>query len=375
MKTWAGWLTGFVLVVLLQPAIPAWGAPPLSSLLPFRRVEADPVQSYELRDEHGPWLILAASFVGERAEEQAHELVLELRRRYHWPAYIHRQEYDFTQSVKGLTLDEYGQPARMRYANGGRYEAIAVLVGDFESVDDPTLEKTLKEVKYARPECLDLTKRSWTAQKFSALREWYRRVNLDESKHNKGPMGSAFVTRNPLLPESYFAPNGVDEFVERLNEGVKYSLLDNPGKWTVRVATFRGNDTINQREIAELARNKKVTNKLEIAAEKAHRLTEALRRQGVEAYEFHDRHESIVTIGSFASEGTPLPDGTVQINPAVLQVMQAYGAKRDPIPGQSVFGLKPRQLDGIAFDIQPMPIEVPRRSVANDYARRASLFR
>ena len=38
---------------------------------------------------------------------------------------------------------------------------------------------------------------------------------------------------------------------------------------------------------------------LEEAAENAHILTESLRQQGYEAYEFHDRDQSIVTVGSF----------------------------------------------------------------------------
>jgi hypothetical protein len=188
-------------------------------------------------------------------------------------------------------------------------------------------------------------------------------------------MGSAFVTRNPLLPESYFAPEGVDEFVAGLNRGVEHSLLDNPARFTVRVATFKGNDTINQAEIAELEKSNRVTNKLEIAADKAHRLTTALRKQGVEAFEFHDRHESIVTIGGFATEGTLLANGALDINPGILQIMKTYGASQDPIPGQPVLGLRPRTLNGIAFDVQPMPMAVPKRSIATQYARGPSLLR
>ena len=118
-----------------------------------------------------------------------------------------------------------------------------------------------------------------------------------------------------------------------------------------------------------------VSNKLEIAAEKANRLTLALRKQGVEAYEFHDRHESLVTIGSFESEGTPLSDGNVDINQEILKIMRTYGAAQRQLPGQPVLGLQPRMLENIAFDIQPMPMKVPRRSIGADYARPRGLFR
>ena len=73
------------------------------------------------------------------------------------------------------------------------------------------------------------------------------------------------------------------------------------------------------------------------------RLTVALRTRGVEAYEFHDRHESIVTVGSFDSVGQPRVDGKTEINPAVHQVMAMYGATRQPIPGQGSLGLQPRE--------------------------------
>lgn len=365
------WLTCTFLLI----GTPAMAISPFSQLIPFKRVEADPEGNYELRDEHGPWLILAASFAGEGADRQARELVLEMRQRYRLPAYMHSQEYDFTETVQGLSVDRYNQPQRMRYANPGRYEAIGVLVGDFASVDDPNLEKTLDKIKYARPDCLDLKKRTNSTQRFVGLREMYRRINGDEEKHNKGPMGSAFVTRNPLLPASYFAPQGVDEFVVGLNRGVKYSLLDNRGNFTVRVATFRGNETINQKQVQELLRSGEVSDKLEIAADRAHRLTMALRDRKIEAYEFHDRHESIVTIGSFASDGTELPDGTKEINPAVYRIMETYGAAREPLPGRPMVGLQPRAMEGIPFDIQPMPMPVPRASVGSAYARGLSKLR
>ena len=59
--------------------------------------------------------------------------------------------------------------------------------------------------------------------------------------------------------------------------------------------TLSANETIAPRSSGR--------SKLEEAAYNAHLLVVALRKQGVEAYEFHDRHESLVTIGSFDSVG------------------------------------------------------------------------
>ncbi len=347
------------------------------SFIPFKpSVGADPNQSYELQEQDGPWLILAASFAGEGAREQAMELVLELRKRFNLPAYIDEKVFDFSESVEGKTIDRYtGGPAKMKHANYSRFDAYAVLVGNFDSPHDPALQKTLDKIKHARPDCLDVTKRQKSSQWFVGLRQSFQRVNHDPAKRSKGPMGSAFATRNPHLPEEYFATGALDDFVLKLNQNVEHSLLKNPGRFTVRVASFSGKDTMNTQEIEDIQRTGKVTDKLDIAADKAHRLTVALRAKGVDAYEFHDRIESFVTVGSFESVGEPRADGKIEIHPTVHKVMQVYGATRREIPGHASLGLQPRTLAGITFDVQPLPVEVPRRSIGADYARRQNASR
>ncbi len=340
-------------------------APPWETLLPFKRVEADPNKSYVLTQEHGPWLILAASFSGDIAEQQAKELVLELRSKFGMAAYIHRQTYDFTQPVEGIGFDEEGNRKLMRYRTAARYDSYAVLVGDFPSVEDPNLAKTLDKIKHAFPQCLDLQKRPKSAQRFAGLRNWYRQINEDPEKRQKGPMGHAFATRNPLLPAEYFVAGGLDKFIVDMNKDLEYSLLKCKGKYTVRVATFRGQGTMNLKQMNTM----EVSDELDKAAEKAHKLTVALRKQGVEAYEFHDRHESVVTIGSFDSIGTPRPDGKIDINPAIYQIMQTYGADRTPLPGLGgQLALRPKSLAGITFDAQPLPVETPRPSIGAAYS-------
>jgi hypothetical protein len=95
----------------------------------------------------------------------------------------------------------------------------------------------------------------------------------------------------------------------------------------------------------------------------------------VEAYEFHDRYESIVTVGSFESIGSKQPDGTTELNPAVHRLMQEYGPQKQALPGQAGLGLTPRAMNGIPFDIQPVPVQVPRTSVAAAYRPSNQLLR
>lgn len=362
--------TWFCLCFAIGPMIATAVDAPWAALIPFKKSLSTDPKTFALTAEQGPWLILAASFSGDKAETHAMALITELRGKYKLPAYWHKQTYDFSQPTEGTMINQRGEKAKMRFVHSDKYDALAVLVGDFRSVDDSSLDKTLDKIKYLKPDCLDLTKNKESSQSFAGIKEIFRKVSTDPARSKKGPMGSAFATRNPLLPDEYFTASGVDDFVAKLNRGVKYSLLENPGKFTVRVASFRGATSINQREIEELQRSGKVTDKLAVAADKAHRLTTALRKQGVEAYEFHDRTESVVTIGHFESEGTPLPNGAIEINPDMYRIVRQYQAGQTPIPGRRMIGMQPKVLDGVSFDVQPVPMAVPRRSIAADYARR-----
>lgn len=342
------------------------------TMLRIKHIDADENKQYWLTEENGPWSILAASFAGEGAIRDAHHLVIELRKQHRLEAYMHKQHYDFTDAVRGLGVDKYGAPKKMRHLRSRSFDEIAVLVGNYPAVDDPEIEKTLEKIKYLHPNALsgESQKQKYTSQRMAVLRNIQRRISPDASQRRKGPLGSAFVTRNPLLPKEFFAPSGIDKFVLELNEDLPHSLLHCPGKFSVRVASFRGNVVLDQKKIQQIERGAGMQTRLDEAAGKAHDLTAALRKSGIEAYEFHDRHESIVTVGSFASVGTPRRDGRIEINRAVLEIMHKYGANSTPIPGGVALpGLRPKTLSGIPFDVQPVPVEVPKRSIAADYAR------
>jgi len=269
--------------------------------------------------------------------------------------------------VEGRRIDKFGNSMKMKYQNGEKVNEIAVMVGHFDAVDSPDAQQVLHKLKHSRPECLNLENRRRTNQSLAAWRmlqrEFKRAINSNDEL--KGPLGHAFVTTNPLLPNEYFVPKGVDRFVAEMNEGVKHCLLDCPGKYTVQVATFKGESILDQKKIqAELGKGRKTSgSKLAEAADQAHRLTQALRIKGYDAYEFHDRYSSIVTVGSFAGVGTPRQDGRIEINPEVLAVIETFKAAPQAGPGLSGGALAPQSLDGIPFDIQPIPVEVPRRSV------------
>jgi len=350
----------------------SWAAPPWANLIPFQRVEANAEKTYQLTEDNGPWLVMAASFTGPGAQKDANDLVLELRKDYGLEAYTWHQEYDYTDTVVGKGYDRYGGPKKMRYMNDVSYTSYAVMVGNFETVDESGAQKTLNKIKTAKPKVFQQghTVKNDTIK---TIREKLREAIGSEEDKEKGPMGNAFVTRNPLLPEEYFRPKGMDELVLNMNQDSQYSLLKCPGKYTVRVATFRGAVELDQKRIEEIEKNNIVSGRrLAVAAEKAEKLATALRKQGVEAYCFHDRAESIVTVGSFETVGTPRRDGKIEINPQVKRIMDGYkgGTGTATVEGGVTPSYKPKTLNGIVFDVQPLPVEVPKVSIAADYARR-----
>jgi hypothetical protein len=369
----AVWTCSFVAILLAAVTVQA--APPWASLIPFKKgVEADPKKEYLLGENDGPWMIYAASFSGKNAEEQAKQLVLELRGQHRLEAVIHKYHFDYSDTVTGLGVNKLGGPKKMKHIHNVEFDEFAVLVGNYATVDQPEAQKTLQTLKYLRPDCLDPTKKKNIPLQLAAYRYVARQLSEDAATKQKGPMSMAFITRNPLMPEEMFVAKGLDPFVADLNEGLEYSLLDNPGKFTVKVATFRGIDTISKDEKGEkafeqLRARRSDLPKIDEAALKANKLAKHLREKGVEAYEFHDRTESIVCVGSFNTAGTPRGDGKIEINPAAYKVILSFGPVKQPIPGSNEAKLEPRIIAGVPLDYQPILIEAPKKSIAAAYVR------
>ncbi len=287
--------------------------------LPFRSSAATPGDSderVELDQSDGPWLIMCASFVGDEGKVQAENLARELREKYRLKAFTYKHQFNFSDTVEGIgweVVEQNGKkdiiPKRMKPAGDSQVEEIAVLVGNYPSVEHAQAQKTLAQIKTLHPESLaNFDVNRGTSQQLRVWREMVKRASADSEGNVKGPLSAAFLLPNPLLPDEYFEANRVDHFVLNLNKNVKHSLLENPSTYSVRVATFRGESTFQLNEIKEKEREQNFlkragkplrSSKLAEAADKAHQLTVELRRMGVDAYEFHDRHESYVCVGGF----------------------------------------------------------------------------
>lgn len=348
-------------------ATPALAAPPWSGLF-SGGVEANPNKTYTLSENNGPWMIMTCSFSGKGADNQARELALELRNRYKLEAFVHRVTFDLG-AAPARGVDQFGMPIRATYRHGSEIEEWAVLVGNYASVDDTEAQRVLQKIKLAQPKCLEVGEGKRTNV---SLANWRRvishAVGGDQQQH--GPMGHAFITTNPVLPPEFFNTRGVDQFVLDMNRDVEFSLLDCPGKYSVQVKQFRGEVIIDQNRIRQIEGGEaKMKSNLINAGEQAERLTKALRMKGYEAYCFHDRAASIVCVGSFDSVGTPRNDGKIEINPQMLKFIEFFKPAAVNIPGQPG-AIKPNQYVGETFDIQPMPVQVPKRSIGASYNRK-----
>ncbi|MBX3424866.1 MAG: hypothetical protein KF688_04225 [Pirellulales bacterium] len=386
----------------------AQAGPPLwKQLMPRKRVEADPQADYALKETDGPWLVLAAAFTGDTGEQQARDLVLELRGRYNLPAYYYGMTFDLDGEDAGRGINQYGGRVKRRLQRGEEVVQHAVLVGEFPAIDDADAQELLDQVKTMQPKTLavDATE---TAQTLAGVRDFYTRAKRQLGKHAPaGPMSHAFMTRNPLLPREYFVPSSIDPEVAKWNREVKHSLMECPGKYSIRVATFRGRTALDGAKGAPqlTAGTRQATDKdpLVQAASRANRLVLALREKGWEAYVMHDRHESYVTIGSF-NDGQRTETGQIVLNDQTAQrIMATFSATTpnlasvEPVKpkneqeaikvmrltqlskqqfssrftshGKPADGFNPKSFGDIPFDIIPQAIEVPHDSVSARIAR------
>lgn len=347
----------------------------------FSSTAVDSKAMYPLAEKDGPWLVLATTYRGEGAREDARKLVQELRGTHRLQAFTHEKAFDYTGEQRGMGLNPDGTPKRMRYANGGHVIEVAVLIGDFASFEDPRGQKVLQKVKALRPKSFDASAKNRLESEFLQANSDHVRGAATSSKP---PLHAALLIPNPLLPADYFSRQQVDDFVMEMNADVTHGLLDCPGRYTVRVATFTGAGTFNtsagtideetgagglvdvNRFVEVLkgngwkdphVRGMQQESRLVEAADKAHRLTEALRKNGWPAWEFHDRDSSVVCVGSVDQLVVPGPGGRQAPHPEIARIVTALG----PDPAALARGqIMPRSFDGIMLDVQPKPIDVPR---------------
>ncbi len=372
-------ITGFVVLISVLPAEAQ------RKMFPFAQRKVETQQVRELDDQAGPWLIMCASFVGDTAQMDAGMLCEELASNG-FKTYTYQKKFDFSGTYEGLfnsesekevDVDPNGnwvpRPQRMK-ARTSEIEEVAVLVGDFPNVEDQRAEKALQQIKTLRIRSLTNNAHDSLIEN-SATNPNAIPADQNPAQSQKGLLGSAFLIANPVLPDEYFATQQIDKYILTLNRNpeFRFSLLDNPGAYSVRVATFRGDSTFGKSDFKDEEvekkgwgfhrKNDEGSNKLIEAGLKASVLTKFLRDKGVEAWQFHDRFESYVCVGSFDWISRESAAG-IEYNPDVVAVVDQFrGEMGSAFSRQNV--MQPKSLPelrskGIAFDVQPLPVAVPR---------------
>lgn len=308
-------------------------------------VEVDPTREYHITPEDGPWFICAASYRGETASSLAHEMVLEIRRKYNMPAFIfdHGREEREKQKQEVMRIKELtGNEGRVKIIR--IEEQFAVLVGGY------------KDMAAARKALDDFKKLPLPDKKLC-----YSAITQEVSKDAKGqqivvpkeitysPFVNAFVAHNPTVAQERGPENWkTDPLLKKLNSGESLSLLNNSKPWTLTVKVFSGPGIFQERngssnnKFMEMLGMGKGRETLDAGAMQARALAETLRKMkdpSFEAYVLHTRTQSIVTVGGYDSPN----------DPRMIQDQQVLGRLK---------------LQGVPLEFQlfakPMPMEVPR---------------
>lgn len=322
----------------------------VASLAVAAPIDATPGRQYKLSKEHGPWMIMVASIheppahrkqEGMSPQEAADKLVFELRKKG-IPAYTYQVD---EVSKDADAVNRLGRQVKSSYR--AQRAGIGVIAGNYKSPDDRVAKQTLDFIK-------DFVPASWKND-----------ATYRPTKGQPNPLSGAFLTLNPLLSPEEIARTKTDPLLVKINTG-EYSIMDNRGKYTLVVATFTGKSqtAVGESKFKKLTESFKLTNSLGEAAEGAWMTAKMLREGQVDgqnrgkkfdAYIYHDRYSSYVTVGSFENSK----------DPRIEQVAQLFGAKYSTgADGKQVLIGESLKLPGrempLVFDPKPKLIEVPK---------------
>jgi hypothetical protein len=371
---------------------------------PFKRTVREAQEISTLRPEHGPWMIFVYSFEGDKAKEQATLLGKEIQKELNLPTFVMEKKFDYSTKVLGSGYREDGTQKVMKYRDSRVVSGYALLAGEFDSIDHPSIPQILERVKTFQSKTLaseasEDDGRQGTDGVRSA-KKWLSGFAKDKPR---GPLEHAFMTRNPLLPPDFFQSPDLEKFVYDMNRQPGYnehSLLDCKNKYTVRVLTFRGDsEFVSWGKSSSSGDGANGPSSLEQAAERAYIAMKALRVAGYEAYQYHDREQSIVTVGGYDQLGTTDTSNRFVYSPEIRAVIERFSSdgntadtsKFDLNFGKAVQprllldlvdqrkipelyqGTRQEQLAyysklSVGFDIKPTPMAIPRYTASRIYA-------
>jgi hypothetical protein len=267
----------------------------------------DPFRDCYLTPEVGPWVICVTSFRGDEAKELAEKLVAELRGHYRLPAYLYnRSNEDRERERQRLEVlrQKYGPDTPLKRVR--ILDEYAVLVGGYADMNEA--RKHAERIKKLDPPKQVPFSRGVMVPLEHTDKHDPRKIPGVVARTN--PLATSFVVRNPLVPQ----PQEVDfdPLWLKLNADEPLSVLRCPKPWTVVVKVFRPPSVLESARKPSTVRTNnffkpalpKMTpakgESLEDYRLRASQLAARLRQpdMGYEAYVFHTRDASIVTVGA-----------------------------------------------------------------------------
>jgi hypothetical protein len=319
----------------------------------YAQGQVDWTKDLAITPEVGPWTISSAYYSGETGAKLAHDLVVELRRDYHLPAYLYnrgeeqRREQEREIQEKRRQQEDYLRKAGlnpesvpMRVRRVRIEEQYIVLIGGYKDMETAHKEceriKKMKAPKSVPPDIL--VQSPLDAPPNTRAKDQSFKVN---------PLSKCFVTRNPTIPVQREA-NKPDPFWKQLNADESFSLLQCKHPWTLVIKEFQGAVIVQPQNTSSGFLQKLFGSKggeqLSASALNAHNLAEALHKMHFEAYVLHTRSSSIVTVGGFDGPNDPRMESVKQALVKNLRI-----GSNDA-----------RFQSGLDLFPQPMPMEVPR---------------
>lgn len=287
-----------------------------------------PIEPYLLQRSNGPFMVLAYTFRGPDALRFGQALAMELRSKYHMPAYVfslriqpgHSNIRDVPPTAQPEIRSDESVTAPERYRS---YDEAAVLVGDCKSIDES--EKVLHQVKKVRSEVVDglpsiynwrkgrgLSRAMLTTNPMVASQNLYPQQDADHAHQhaaNGQPLQTGAVVDPSVLTASFKPVQKPDPLLKQINGG-PHSVAKCPGAYTLQVAEFLGRTSIDPKD--PLLTNDKFLRQspLAAAADQAEDLAANLAKckaldKRYKPFVFHDRTSSRVFLGSFESPSDP----------------------------------------------------------------------
>lgn len=311
----------------------------VTSLAGQQPAETGPVIKYPLTEKEGPWLIHIGSFRGDESLEFAHRFAEETRSKYKYQTYVYSMnEEDARQdreALRQLQLKTIGSETLAESTERQKFKTVRVIkefsvfVGSFPDMerarteaarikefDPPTSIPSFGIHLYNEPKAR--ANQDPEANTIGGIFGLRASTQSEEGKRLKQSLGNpyrqAFVVRNPVVTRKKTptvtvqnkAAVPMDPTWAELNAKEKHSIFSCPKKWTIVVAKFSPPTEVSPMntsvvQVGSRTSNASLGKGIENAAETARKMAEILRDggKGYDAYVFHTRQYSLVTVGAF----------------------------------------------------------------------------